>query len=190
MTALQVEKRPSRGGFISELPFARVFAIGAVMIVAVAVQSALLVHATILGVIPQLVLVVIVGFAYTDGERVGIVTGFCGGLLVDLLLPSGSVVGLTALIYTLVGYGVAYFKQFFPGESVLLPVVAVALASAVAEMGYALMSIIMGQEWVSLGFTGKVAGLVVLYNTLLTPFAFPLIARVSSRFHRERVHRW
>lgn len=189
MAALQAKEKLRHRGFFAELPMSRVIAIGAVIVLAVAIQSALLVHATVLGVIPQLVLVVIVCFAYLDGERVGVVTGFSGGLLVDLLLPGGSVVGLTALIYTLIGYAVAYFRQFAPGESVLLPVIAVALASAVAEMGYALLSIMMGMEWVSIGFTAKVAGLVVLYNTLLTPFAFPLVARVATRFSRERVYR-
>ena len=41
-----------------------------------------------------------------------------------------------------------------------------------------------------LGYTVRVAGLVVLYNTLLTPFVFPLVRRVAERFRPERVHRW
>jgi hypothetical protein len=47
----------------------------------------------------------------------------------------------------------------------------------------------MGQRWVSLEETVKIAGLVVLYNTLLTPFVFPLIRRVADRFRPERVVR-
>jgi rod shape-determining protein MreD len=188
MATLQA-KQPRRGNVLTELPFARYVAVGATIVMAVAIQSALLVHVTLLGVIPQLVLVVVVSFAYADGERVGVVTGFFGGLLIDLLLPGGSVVGLTALIYTMIGYGVGYLRQYSPGESVLMPVIAVALASAVAEVSYALLSIIMGQEWVSLGFTAKVAGLVVLYNTLLTPFTYPLIARIAGSFNRDRVYR-
>jgi hypothetical protein len=43
---------------------------------------------------------------------------------------------------------------------------------------------------VSFVFTVKVIGLVVLYNTLLTPLLFPLIRRVADRFRPERVHRW
>ena len=52
------------------------------------------------------------------------------------------------------------------------------------------MAIMLGQPWVSIGFTAKVAGLVVLYNTLMTPFAFPLVRRVADRFRPERVHTW
>jgi hypothetical protein len=36
----------------------------------------------------------------------------------------------------------------------------------------------------------RVAGLVVLYNTLLTPFLFPLTRKIADRFRPERVYRW
>jgi hypothetical protein len=48
----------------------------------------------------------------------------------------------------------------------------------------------MGERWVSLADTAKIAGLVVLYNTLLTPFVFPLVKRVADRVRPERVVRF
>lgn len=176
-------------GLLADLGVGRVLALSAVVLLAVALQSTLLARLTLLGVIPQLVLVVVVSLAFVDGPRVGVVVGFAGGLLQDLLLPQ-SIIGLTALVYTLVGYGVASLRQFAPGESVWTPVLAVAVASAVAEFSYAILAIILGQPWVSLGFTAKVTGLVVLYDTLLTPFTFPLVRRVADRFRPEKVYRW
>ena len=178
------------GGVLGEIGLARIAAVAAVVIGALALQSTLLARLTLLGVIPQLVLVVVVSLAYTDGERVGVVVGFTAGLLQDLLLPPQSILGLTALIYTFVGYAAGTLRQFAPPDSVWTPVLAVALASAVAEVSYPLLSIIMGRPWVSLAYTAKVAGLVVLYNTLLTPFVFPLTRRVADRFRPERVYRW
>jgi rod shape-determining protein MreD len=181
---------PSRApGILADLGFGRVFSIGAMVLLAVAVQSTVLARLTLLGVIPQLVLVVVVSLAYTDGARVGVTAGFFGGLLQDLLLPQ-SILGLTALVYTLIGYAVGNLRQYAPTESVWMPVFAVAVASAVAEVGYATLAIMLGQEWVSLTFTAKVAGLVILYNTLVTPFAFPLVRKVADRFRPERVYRW
>ncbi|MFN2595473.1 MAG: hypothetical protein ABR579_11365, partial [Actinomycetota bacterium] len=63
------------GGLPGSLGISRVLAIGATVLVALGFQSTLLAKLTILGVIPQLTLVVIVAFAYLDGERVGIVIG-------------------------------------------------------------------------------------------------------------------
>lgn len=181
-------KQHSAGSTLAEVGIARAAAIAATLILALTLQTTLLVQATLLGVIPQLVLVVIACFAFVDGERVGVVTGFFGGLFIDLLLPQ-SIVGLTALVYTMVGYGVGSFRQFTPGESVWTPVLVVGVASAVAEVGYALLAIMLGQPWVSISDTAKVAGLVVLYNVLLTPFVFPLVRRIADRFRPERVYR-
>jgi cell shape-determining protein MreD len=100
------------------------------------------------------------------------------------------VVGLYALVYTVVGFGVGQLREFTPAESVWTPVFTVAAATAVVEASYATLAIILGQEWVSLTFTAKVIGLVVLYNTLLTPLVFPLVRRVADRFRPERVYRW
>jgi rod shape-determining protein MreD len=99
-------------------------------------------------------------------------------------------VGLTALVYTLIGYAVGIFRQYAPAESVWAPVFAVAIATTLSEFGYALMAVLMGQPWVSFEFTVKIVGLVVLYNTLLTPFAFPLVRKVAERFRPERIYRW
>jgi rod shape-determining protein MreD len=176
-------------GFLREIGLPRVGAVAGLVVLAVAVQSTILAQVTLLGVIPQLVLVVVVSLAYLDGERVGVATGFAGGLLQDLLVR-GSIAGLYALVYLLIGYGVGVFRQYATSDSVWTPVFTVALASIVAELGYAGLSIILGQPWVGLGFTAKVAALVVLYNTLLTPFAFPLVRRVAQRFRPEKVHRW
>ena len=176
-------------GFFAEVGLARIFAVGLVVLTALTLQTTVLSRLTLLGVIPQLVLVVVVSLAWLEGERVGVTAGFFGGLLLDLQLPPASIVGLTALVYTFIGFGVGYFRQYSVGESVWSPVLAVAVGSMLAEGGYALLAIILGRAWVSVAFTAKVTGLVILYDALLTPFVFPLIRRVSERFSPERVYR-
>lgn len=176
-------------GFLGEIGISRILAVGLVVLTALTLQTTVLARLTLLGVIPQLVLVVVISFAWLEGERVGVTAGFFGGLLLDLQLPPASIVGLTALVYTFVGYGVGYFRQYSIGESVWSPVLAVAVGSMVAEWGYALLAILLGRAWVSLAFTAKVTGLVVLYDALLTPFIYPLVRRVSERFTPERVYR-
>ena len=187
---MAVSAKDARGlGGLSELGLGRAAAFAGMLLLAVAVQSTLLAQATILGVIPQLVLVLVVSLAFLDGERVGTVMGFFGGLLIDMLLP-GVIVGLTALIFTLIGYGVGMIRYMAPLDSVWTPVLTVAGGSAIAELGYAGLAVIMGQRWVSFEETIKIAGLVVLYNTLLTPFVFPLVRRVADKFRPEKVYRW
>lgn len=179
--------RPSRG-VLGELGVGRPAAIGAILIAALALQSTLLTKVTLLGVIPQLLFVVVICLALLEGEGVGVLVGFFGGLVQDLLLPE-SIIGLTALVYTFIGYGVGMIRYYLPMQSVWTPVFIVAITSALAEGSYALLSIIMGQNWVSLGYTAKIAGLVILYNTLLTPFVFPVVRNLANRVRPERVVR-
>jgi rod shape-determining protein MreD len=178
--------RPRRR--FAEAGVARVAVTAALVVLALALQSTLLSRITLLGVVPQLVLIAVVSLAYLEGETVGVVTGFAGGLLQDLLLAQ-SIVGLTALVYTLIGYAVGSLRHYAASDSVWTPVWLVAVATGSAQLGYALLSILFGRPWVSLTFTAKVTGLVVLYNTLLTPLTFPIIRSIAERFRPERVHR-
>jgi rod shape-determining protein MreD len=188
---MSIVKSARPGGILADVGFSRVAAIGTLMIVALALQTTVLTRATLLGVVPGVVLVAVVSLAFTDGERVGVVAGFFGGLLLDLRLEDPSaIIGLTALIYTVIGYIVGSIRRYNTSESVWLPVFIAAGASAIAEFSYATFSIMFGQQWVSLLFTAKAAGLVILYNTLLTPFVFPLVRKVAARFRPERIHRW
>lgn len=186
---MAAKARDLNSGTGGDIGFKRVGAITGVVVIALAVQSTLLGKATLLGVVPQLVLVVVVSIAYIDGERVGVVTGFTGGLLQDLLLPQ-SIIGLTALVYILIGYAVGVIRQSSTKESVWTPVVAVGAASGAAEIGYASLAVLLGEPWVSFTYTLQVTGLVIVYNTLLTPFVFPAVRRVALQFRPERVYRW
>lgn len=176
-------------GLLGEIGITRTLAISATLVVALAVESTLLVKATFLGVIPELVLVVIICLAYLDGPRVGVVSAFFGGLLQDLLLPDAvGIDGLRSLVYVFIAYLVANVRQFTQSESVWTPVVVVGAASAVAEFAYAAMSILFGQTFISLSDTAERVGFIVIYNVLLTPFVFPLVRRVADRFRPEKVH--
>jgi rod shape-determining protein MreD len=178
-------------GIFSDLGISRIGALAGLIVVALALQTTILTRATLLGVIPQLLFVVVVSLAYTDGERVGLVTAFFAGLFVDLMLDDPTaIMGLTALVYTMVAYGVGTFTRYATSESAWTPVMVVAGSSAIAEVSYAGLSIIMGAQWVSVTYTAQLAGLVVLYNTLLTPFVFPVVRRVADRFRPERIYRW
>lgn len=179
-------KAPRRRGILSELGVARPAAVAAILVVALAIQSTVLTKVTLFGVIPQLVFVAVVSLAFLEGEKVGVVVGFAAGLLLDFQLPA-SILGLTALVYTLVGFGVGSLRQYAPANSVWTPLFGVAVATTIAEGSYALLAIMMGESWVSISNTAKIGGLVVLYNTLLTPFVFPVVKKVADKVRPERV---
>jgi rod shape-determining protein MreD len=159
----------------------------ALALLAVAIQSSLLAEMTLLGVVPQLAFVVVVSVALLEGARMGVVIGFAVGLLQDLLLP-GSVAGMTAFIYSLLGHASGTMHSSPSDPSPGFVTVMVAAASLAAELGYALFAIVLGREWVSLGFTLRVAILVVIYNSLLIPVVFPAVRHVAVRLRPHRLY--
>lgn len=176
-------------GTLTDLGILRAIAVAVLLLGALVLQSTVLEQVTFLEVTPQLALIVVVSLAYLVGPQIGVVTGFSAGLLLDLQLPEqGAVVGITPLLYVLLAYGVGAMRQYSLSESVWAPVFTVTVVSAISEFSYAGLSIILGQSWVSLTYTAKVAGLVVLYNTLLTPFVFPIVRRISSRYAPSKVY--
>ncbi|OGO94532.1 MAG: rod shape-determining protein MreD [Coxiella sp. RIFCSPHIGHO2_12_FULL_42_15] len=65
---------------------------------------------------PSIVLLILLFWLLHRPHRVGVAVSFCIGLLLDLL--SGSLLGVHALIFTLMGYGVLKSHRFMRGLSV------------------------------------------------------------------------
>jgi rod shape-determining protein MreD len=98
----------------------RVLVLSAVLVGAVVVQSAVLA-----GVRPDLLVLAVVAVAMASDATTGAVFGFAAGLVADLLfdLP----VGVSALVYTAVGFAVGTVRVYVTSH---LPVVHLVLAGA------------------------------------------------------------
>ena len=68
------------------------------------VQVTVFTHLRILGVVPDLGLVLAVAIAYRSGPEAGALTGFAAGLCYDIFLETP--LGLSALSYALTGYAI------------------------------------------------------------------------------------
>ena len=78
------------------------------------------------------------------GSTVGAVTGFAVGLLVDLALVQ--TLGVTSLIFTLIGYWCGRLRELRDPQATLTPLLVGAAASAAATVGYSLMEFLLGVD--------------------------------------------
>jgi rod shape-determining protein MreD len=117
--------------------------------IALVVLGALLVQQTVVGrfelfgVSGDLMVVLAVAAGYHAGPERGAVVGFAAGLAVDLLVSTP--LGLTALVYTGVGYGVGMVASTLIRASRLTVVVLAAVAAPVATGTWVLIGILFGQ---------------------------------------------
>jgi len=164
----------------------RVLALGAVLVVAVVVQSTVLAGLRLAGVRPDLLVVAVVAVAMASDAPTGAVFGFAAGLVADLLfdLP----VGVSALVYTLVGFGAGTVRVYVTSDR---PLVHLALAGAASLASVwcsgLLLRVFELSSWSSVARSGP---LVAGYNLLLTPLVYPVVRALTERVPARPARRW
>lgn len=154
----------------------------AVMFIAFFLQVAVLPNFKILGVQPDLILVVAVIVAVQEGPMEGALLGFFGGMLQDVVGPQ--VLGVGALTKTLSAFFAGLMKDFFMTYSILLPVILVFLFSIIEpSMNHAAL-VILGQEELP---PFRITTLLVLslYNVLMVFIVYPVLKRFRYSYRDE-----
>lgn len=160
----------------------RLLLLGAVLVVALLLQSVVASAMSVGGWRPDLILLTVVGFALADGPGTGARYGFVAGLAADLLSGGGQLVGLTALVFLLVGDSTGRLRPYLPGTGPTGAVALGALAGAVSFAAFGGISLLldMGQVTALLLLEGIVA--TALWTALLMPLMARPLAAVARRY--------
>jgi len=140
---------------------------------ALALHLALLPVLRIGGAAPDVMLLLAVAGGLVGGPVRGAVLGFTAGIAVDFFLRTP--MGMSALVFTLVGYGVGIVSTGVLSPSWYLPVVTASLASAAGIVLYAFVGAMLGQPMVSRRLV-TIVGVVAVGNAVL---AVPVIRAVT-----------
>ena len=156
------------------------------LLATVAVLAAIVLQVTVLnnlpfpgGSQPDLVLVVVVAMALASGPLEGAVIGFAAGLAIDIAPPATNLLGQSALVFCLVGYGCGKLRGALE-RSAWLPVAAVALGAAAGEALYALVGLTFGDPNITVQAVREVLPVAVFYDILLSPFVLYAVARLGG----------
>lgn len=164
----------------------RTLLIALLLVVSAGVQVSVLARLGLPGAVPDLVLVTVIAIALAYGPVAGAVSGFAGGLLLDLAPPTDGAVGMLALIGMLVGYLAAVIVE--PRDRTLPVVLAMAAGSTIgAVLVYALGLAVTGSPRVSWTNVPGLALSAGLYAALLSMLVVPLVAWIVRRVTPEVV---
>lgn len=89
----------------------RTLVCAALLLLAVLIEVTILAPLPFPGATPPLVLVVVILLAGQFGASAGALCGFAGGLLIDIAPPAAGTIGISALLFTVVGYAVGRFAE-------------------------------------------------------------------------------
>ena len=164
----------------------RTLAVGALVLAAVVLQTAVLGQVAIDGVVPDLALVLVVAVALVRGPEVGAVTGFTAGLVLDLAPPADHVAGRWALALMVVGYVAGRLGA--TGRPRLLQWWPVAVASAfVGTSVFALSGLLLRDPYVGVGELLGTLAVSVVWDAGLALAVVPLTLALLARVEPDRV---
>jgi rod shape-determining protein MreD len=136
-----------------------------VVLVGFVLQIGVVVDLRPFGVHADLMLLLAICAGLVGGPTRGAVVGFAAGLLADVMLPG--TLGVSALAYAVVGFGVGAAQESMPSTSKLMSVVFSAAGSAVGVLLFALLAELLGQRSLSDPRLVQIVGIVTVLNALL-----------------------
>lgn len=164
----------------------RLLVLAAVVVVGVLLETTVLGELRLAGVRPDLLVLAVVAVAMASGPVSGAAFGFSAGLVADLLfdLP----VGVSALVYTAVGFAVGIARVYMTSQ---LPLVHLALVGAATLASVWCSGLLLRVfDLVSWETVARSGPLVALYNLLLAPFVYPVVRALAERVPAKPAQRW
>jgi rod shape-determining protein MreD len=167
------------------------------LVLAVALFAAVVVQLTVVNRLPlpgagepDLVLLLVTAIAVATGPAAGAVSGFAGGLALDVAPPSAHYAGEYALVFCLAGYAAARAARVVwerSGEQdPVISFTIMAVAAAAGEAGKGALGLLLSDPEVTGAAISRVLPDAVLYDLVLAPVVFWLVARVTRAAAAER----
>ncbi len=132
------------------------------------------------GSVPDIALALVVALGLTQGPATGMLTGFFAGLDLDLVSPASHLIGESALIFCLVGYGCGRLADWLD-RSALRLLAAALIGVAAGETLQAAVGMMVGDPGVTLPAVRHILPAAVLYDVLLCSVVLSIAALASRR---------
>jgi rod shape-determining protein MreD len=161
-----------------------------VVTLAVALFAAVVLQLTVVnrlplpgGAVPDLVLLLVTAIAVATTPGVAAVTGFAGGLALDVAPPAAHYAGQYALVFCLAGYAASRVYRAITNTSGeqdrVVAFTVMASAAAAGEAGKAALGMLLSDPDVTTASVSHVLPGAILYDLVLAPLMFLLVARVT-----------
>ncbi|WP_336248618.1 rod shape-determining protein MreD [Stomatohabitans albus] len=165
----------------------RYIVMGVTIALALILKTSIFPHLAIGGVRPDLVALVIVAFALSEGPDTGMRLGFVAGLVQDLLGGPATVVGTGALFGLIIGWAAGASRPFI-AANVEFGSLAVALLGAMGLTGgQVLIAGLLGANNISLGALLLLTLGTGLYSVVLSPLVLWAAKTALSPFPKATI---
>lgn len=149
-----------------------------IFVISFALQSTVFQYISIMGIKPNLMLILIISISLLKDKKVGGYVGLSAGLLQDILF--GNVIGINGLIYFLIGYTVGLFNgSMFKGNP-LVPFLVTFISTIFSNIMYFIFYYFSSADITFVRMLTNIALIEAIYNSILSVFIFILIRRLYT----------
>ncbi len=150
-------------------------------------QSCIFTNLKLGNVIPNLMVLLACVYGFFYDEKTGAICGFFCGLLMDIFF--GQVLGMNALIITLIGFLNGGFSGLFYAEDIRLPMILITLSDASYGFMYYILAFLMRGR-ISIGYYSLNVILPEIFYTLLVSlFIYPILLFIDTKFRNYRIRK-
>jgi len=143
---------------------------------ALIVQTVLMPHFKVFGVVPDLLLILVVISAIVLGRRYGIAVGVVAGFMQDIL---SSTVYVHIISKALIGYSIGFIKENILGAEEAISTVTVSIVSFIsAVIDISFLYFFIGKPVSTIFYMLATIIIYSLYNMAITPLIYPAAKKI------------
>ena len=135
------------------------------------------------GIKPNLMIILISSIGFMRGSKEGMFVGFFSGLLIDIQF--GTIIGMYALIYLLIGYVNGMFMQMYYDEDIKLPLFLIAASEFVFGLIVYFLMFMLRSEFYFWFYLNHIIIPELIYTIVITLGLYPLILFINHRLEAE-----
>ena len=159
----------------------RIILVGISIIISYVFQTTFSMKMSFGVVSPNIIMILVCGYALLRGKKEGLIVGFFAGFLVDLFFGYYEVVGINAFLYMMIGYMVGIFHDIWYLQDILIPVTVVAISDFMYNFVTYIITFLLRNRLDFIHYVKAVIMPEIIYTVFLTVFVYRIMMLINKK---------
>lgn len=150
------------------------------IIICYVLQTSMFGYINLADIMPNLLLILVVSYAYMRGRMTGLLLGLFSGLLIDLM-SGGYIIGLYALIYMLIGYCIGYTYRYYSNDDYTFPILIIAVSDFAYGLLFYIFEFLLRGRLNFLFYLRRLILPEIIYTLVVSVVLYKLLHMINNR---------
>lgn len=130
---------------------------------------------------PNFMIILASSYGFMRGKKEGMIIGFVSGLLMDIFYGVGTMIGVYALLYLLIGYGNGFFNRMFFEDDIKLPILLISGSELIYGLCNYIFLYMMRSKFDFWYYFWNIIVPELVYTIIITLLLYQLILYINQR---------